>query len=208
MIHDYGLATLCGARDNQLAIEEDGHGFFTRALMEGLAGATDNDKDGIVERYELLPYVCSGVRKRSDGDQVADVWASSVHRVVCTGAREAAEPLSRVGAPSRAGPRSLFRQAGFMPRPESRSWPLDVSFAVGRVRSGMLENDARLSRAKQDRDAVAIHTRTPASGASVGERFPGASPVRGRPRGSPLTQVTSRGREPTGSVRAAVLRRG
>jgi WD40 repeat protein len=70
MINDYGLATLCGARDNQEAIEEGGHGFFTQALTQGMAGEADTDKDGVVELYELLPFVCSRVRKLSAGDQV------------------------------------------------------------------------------------------------------------------------------------------
>ncbi len=70
MVNDYGLATLCGAKQNQEAIEEGGHGFFTQALTKGLSGAADFDKDGIVELYELLPYACSQVKKLSGGDQV------------------------------------------------------------------------------------------------------------------------------------------
>jgi WD40 repeat protein len=73
MVNDYGLAILCGARDNQEAIEEGGHGFFTQALTQGLAGAADADKDGLVELYELLPFVKSRVSKLSAGDQVPTV---------------------------------------------------------------------------------------------------------------------------------------
>jgi WD40 repeat protein len=73
MVNDYGLAILCGARDNQEAIEEGGHGFFTQALTRGLAGEADSDKDGVVELYELLPFVKSRVSKLSGGDQVPTV---------------------------------------------------------------------------------------------------------------------------------------
>jgi WD40 repeat protein len=70
MINDFGLALLCGAKANQEANEEGGHGFFTQAITEGLAGAADLDKDGVVELYELLPFVKSKVTKLSAGDQV------------------------------------------------------------------------------------------------------------------------------------------
>ena len=73
MVNDYGLAILCGARDNQEAIEEGGHGFFTQALTQGMSGAADSDKDGVVELYELLPFVKSRVSKLSSGDQVPTV---------------------------------------------------------------------------------------------------------------------------------------
>jgi WD40 repeat protein len=70
LVNDYGVATLCAARDNQEAIEEGGHGFFTQALTQGLSGEADVDRDGVVELYELLPFVHSRVRKLSAGDQV------------------------------------------------------------------------------------------------------------------------------------------
>jgi WD40 repeat protein len=73
MVNDYGLAIICGARDNQEAIEEGGHGFFTQALTQGMAGAADADKDGVVELYELLPFVKSRVSKLSAGDQVPTI---------------------------------------------------------------------------------------------------------------------------------------
>ena len=82
MVNDYGLATLCGARDNQEAIEEGGHGFFTQALTQGMAGEADTDKDGVVELYELLPFVCSRVRKLSAGDQVPTFGLPQSDRVV------------------------------------------------------------------------------------------------------------------------------
>jgi WD40 repeat protein len=80
MINDYGLATLCGAKDNQAANEEGGHGYFTQALTRGLAGAADADKDGLVELYELLPYVCSQVKKLSAGDQEPTISIPSTVR--------------------------------------------------------------------------------------------------------------------------------
>jgi uncharacterized caspase-like protein len=73
MVYDYGLAILCGAKNNQEAIEEGGHGFFTAALCAGLAGEADVDKDGVVESYKLLPFVKSRVSKLPTGDQVPTV---------------------------------------------------------------------------------------------------------------------------------------
>ncbi len=73
MVNDYGLAILCAANNIQEAIEDNGHGLFTQALTQGLAGEADFDKDGVVELYELLPFVKSRVTKLSAGDQVPRV---------------------------------------------------------------------------------------------------------------------------------------
>lgn len=70
LVNEYGLAILCGARGDQEAIEEGGHGFFTQALVSGLAGDADGNRDGVVELYELLPFVKSRVGQLSAGDQV------------------------------------------------------------------------------------------------------------------------------------------
>ena len=59
---------MCGAAKEQEAAEENGHGFFTRALVEGMAGKADINKDGQVELYELQAYVnlrCASCRQAS-----------------------------------------------------------------------------------------------------------------------------------------------
>ena len=72
LTYDAGLVVMCGASKEQEAAEEDGHGFFTQALVEGLSGKADVDKDGVVEVDELDVYVTRrvpptiGQRARAD----------------------------------------------------------------------------------------------------------------------------------------------
>lgn len=40
-----------------------GHGFFTYALLEGLSGKADSNKNGVIEIFELLPFVSSEVKE-------------------------------------------------------------------------------------------------------------------------------------------------
>lgn len=65
-----GLVVMCGASKEQEAAEEDGHGFFTQALVEGLSGKADYDGDGLVELDELKLYVTKRVRALSGDTQV------------------------------------------------------------------------------------------------------------------------------------------
>ncbi|MHC9541208.1 MAG: caspase family protein [Vulcanimicrobiota bacterium] len=55
----YGLHILAASADEQLAGESSdlGHGIFTYAILEGLEGKADSEKDGIVTVRELLPFV-------------------------------------------------------------------------------------------------------------------------------------------------------
>ena len=46
-----------------------GHGVFTYFLLQGLGGAADGDKDGVVTAGELFPYVRAAVRKATGGRQ-------------------------------------------------------------------------------------------------------------------------------------------
>ncbi len=54
-----GLITLasCGKAEQSLESNERGHGLFTYFLAEGLGGAGDYDRDGIVDSDELYRYV-------------------------------------------------------------------------------------------------------------------------------------------------------
>ncbi len=62
MVNDEGLVVMCGAAKGSYAIEENGHGFFTRAIVEGLSGKADFFKKGRVELYDL-----QGVRQDARG---------------------------------------------------------------------------------------------------------------------------------------------
>ncbi len=80
LTYDAGLVVMCGASKDQEAAEEDGHGFFTQALVEGLSGKADMDKDGVVEVDELDVYVTRRVRKLSGNEQEPTISRPSVVR--------------------------------------------------------------------------------------------------------------------------------
>jgi uncharacterized caspase-like protein len=64
---------MCAAMSRQTAGEsvKVGHGFFTKAVLEGLKGEADYDKDGKVQLDELDAYVSRAVRKLSKDQQRA-----------------------------------------------------------------------------------------------------------------------------------------
>ena len=78
LVYDAGLVVMCGASKEQEAAEEDGHGFFTQSLVEGLGGKADYNKDGVVELYELQLYVHGRVRELSAQEQEPTVSIPSV----------------------------------------------------------------------------------------------------------------------------------
>jgi WD40 repeat protein len=69
LMYDSGVVVMCGASKEQEAAEEDGRGFFTRAIVEGLAGRADMNKDGLVKFNELDTYVTERVLELSGGEQ-------------------------------------------------------------------------------------------------------------------------------------------
>jgi uncharacterized caspase-like protein len=60
---------LTAGQHEELAIERDGWGLFTRALHDGLAGAADRDGDAVIAFDELAGYVRERVLERSEGRQ-------------------------------------------------------------------------------------------------------------------------------------------
>jgi len=69
LIYDCGLVVMCAAYKDQEAAEENGHGFFTQAIVEGLEGRADKYKTGRVEVDDLQTYVKHRVRELSDNEQ-------------------------------------------------------------------------------------------------------------------------------------------
>jgi hypothetical protein len=65
------LAVLCGAAKEEPASEEErgGHGFFTRALVEGLAGKASKGRDGVVYLHHLNAHVEDRAKALSGGEQ-------------------------------------------------------------------------------------------------------------------------------------------
>jgi uncharacterized caspase-like protein len=59
-----GRAVLAASSDKQLALENyQGHGFFTFALLQGLKGQADLNKDGEISTLELAQFVSEEVPK-------------------------------------------------------------------------------------------------------------------------------------------------
>jgi len=80
LVYDSGLVVMCGAWKEQEAAEESGQGFFTRALVEGMEGKADINKDGRVELYELQAYVNLRVRELSSGEQEPTISIPAIVR--------------------------------------------------------------------------------------------------------------------------------
>jgi uncharacterized caspase-like protein len=70
-----GVLLYASASAYQYSFEapEWGNGAFTKAVLDGLAGAADYDKNGIVETDELYPFVRRRVREMTR-DQQEPVW--------------------------------------------------------------------------------------------------------------------------------------
>jgi uncharacterized caspase-like protein len=68
---DYGVIVMCSSMGREFSLEDEkgGHGYFTQALLEGLAGKADYNKDGVIYLHELDTYVTERVKELSKGRQ-------------------------------------------------------------------------------------------------------------------------------------------
>jgi WD40 repeat protein len=68
---DYGVVVFCSSTGQEYSLEdpEQGHGYFTQALLEGLSGKADYNQDGVVYLNELDLYVTERVKELSKGKQ-------------------------------------------------------------------------------------------------------------------------------------------
>jgi Domain of Unknown Function (DUF1080)/Caspase domain len=80
MVNDEGLVVMCGAAKGTEAAEENGHGFFTRAIVEGLAGKADVYKKGRVDLIDLQAYVINRVGGLSADEQQPTISIPSTIR--------------------------------------------------------------------------------------------------------------------------------
>jgi uncharacterized caspase-like protein len=64
------VAVLSATSRNQISTEDVTGGIFTSALLEGMQGAADANKDGLVSLTELSRFVTSSVRQTSASKQV------------------------------------------------------------------------------------------------------------------------------------------
>jgi uncharacterized caspase-like protein len=64
-----GVYILAASSDDEFAREQQGNGIFTRALLEGLGGAADVDRDGFVRIEELKEFAARTVLDLSGGLQ-------------------------------------------------------------------------------------------------------------------------------------------
>lgn len=51
------IQVLTAGRKNQPVIEDQGHGVFTRKLLDGLAGHADENQDGLITLAELAAWI-------------------------------------------------------------------------------------------------------------------------------------------------------
>ena len=79
-----GIALLTSAEANEVSFEDakwgGGHGVFTYYLLEGMRGAADRDKNGIVTVGELFEYVRDNVKRATDHRQHPLIGANSYDR--------------------------------------------------------------------------------------------------------------------------------
>jgi uncharacterized caspase-like protein len=66
-----GVVVMISAQGNEKSLENRtlGHGYFTQALIDGLRGAADYNKDGYIHLSELVLYVETEVERMSEGRQ-------------------------------------------------------------------------------------------------------------------------------------------
>ena len=64
-----GIYVLAGSYDDEFAREQGENGIFTRALLDGLAGRADMNRDGSVEIEEWLQFAKDEVHEKSLGKQ-------------------------------------------------------------------------------------------------------------------------------------------
>jgi hypothetical protein len=63
------VQVLTAGRKGQKAIEEEGHGLFTRRLLDGLRGLADRDRRGFVTVTQLAAWMAPRVTRDSEGRQ-------------------------------------------------------------------------------------------------------------------------------------------
>src|SRR5262249_48277465 len=68
---DYGVVGTCSSLGREYSVEsaETRAGYFTRSVVDGLGGAADFNKDGLVFLHELDRYAAVRVRQLSGGEQ-------------------------------------------------------------------------------------------------------------------------------------------
>jgi hypothetical protein len=87
-----GRAIITAARASEVSLElpDLGHGLFTHYLLQGMRGAADLDRDGVIELHELYQYVEQQVTQKSRAE------GGNQHPVM-KGEVEGLLPLVKVG---------------------------------------------------------------------------------------------------------------
>ncbi len=75
-----GRHAITAGRDNEIAVEKEGLGVFTRYLIEGLRGAADTDQNKVITLSELHTYVQNSVIRDSDSNQTPQIFSLSNYR--------------------------------------------------------------------------------------------------------------------------------
>ena len=78
MVYESRVVVMCGAGKDQFAVEDNGHGYFTRAILEGMGGEAESNKDGQIGLRELQTYVRQRVLELSVGKQEPTIVIPSI----------------------------------------------------------------------------------------------------------------------------------
>ena len=66
---DKGIITMCSSSEREESTEADGHGYFTKALIERLEGKAHRASNGVIYLSALDDYVLELVKDLSKGKQ-------------------------------------------------------------------------------------------------------------------------------------------
>src|SRR5262249_14812114 len=68
---EYGIVVLSSSRGQEYSLESTAveHGFFTQALLEGLARLADKNRNGVVDLYEIDRFTARRVAELSEDRQ-------------------------------------------------------------------------------------------------------------------------------------------
>jgi hypothetical protein len=93
---DSGVVVLCAALGGETGGEKDGHGYFCRALIEGLAGkAPHNARDGKIYLHHLEQYVIDRVEELSHDEQHPAPAKPAMRPFALAKAKEQSSPSGR-----------------------------------------------------------------------------------------------------------------
>lgn len=140
-----------GELDPEIIIDGQSRGALSFAIARGLDGMADLNKDGLVKKDELEPFVREVVRMAVDGQQHPQIAPK--------GKRELAIPVNVQAAAAAATPKTEVKQAAATPAPKAEPAepaPENLRFAIvngGAAAPGLLKQMQRVVPVAQGQQA-------------------------------------------------------